>query len=286
MTSRTMTTPILVTGGTGTLGRHVVRRLREAGREVRVLSRHSREPDNGVEFVAGDLATGEGVDAALQGVERVIHLAGGPKGDGDKARNLVAAAKRADVRHLVYISVVGADRIPVDSRMDRNMFGYFAEKADAERVVADSGLPWTTLRATQFHDLVLKVSEGMAKLPLIPVPTGFLFQPIEADEVAARLVELALDEPAGLVADVAGPRVYELKQLVGSYLQASGKHRPIVPLRLPGKGARAFREGAAVSDYQPVGRRTWEEFLAARLHTPDRATGTTRTTEADSRTHV
>jgi uncharacterized protein YbjT (DUF2867 family) len=196
-----MTSPILVTGGTGTLGRHVVPRLRDAGRDVRVLSRHRHPPGDGVTYVTGDLAAGEGAQAAVAGVGTVVHLAGSAKGDEDKARNLVRAASRAGVRHLVYISVVGADRIPVASGVDRAMFGYFAAKRAAEQVVADSGLPWTTLRATQFHDLVLTVARQLAKLPVVPVPAGFRFQPVDPGEVAARLVELTLGPPAGLVAE-------------------------------------------------------------------------------------
>ena len=201
-----MTPPILVTGGTGTLGRHVVTRLRDAGCDVRVLSRHSHSSGNGVELVTGDLDTGEGIQAAVVGTATVVHCAGSSKGDEDRARNLVRAASRAGVGHLVYISVVGADRIPIGSGIDRAMFGYFASKLAAERIVADSGLPWTTLRATQFHDLVLMVAEQMAKLPVIPVPAGFRFQPVDAGEVAARLVELTLGKPSGLVPDMAGPR--------------------------------------------------------------------------------
>src|SRR5689334_14093001 len=139
---------ILVTGGTGTLGRLVVSRLQKEGRKVRVLSRHSRESEEGIEFVTGDLATGEGIEAAVEGAEIIVHCAGSSKGDEDKARNLVRAASRAGTKHLVYISVVGADRIPVVSGIDRAMFGYFASKLAAERLVADSGVPWTTLRAT------------------------------------------------------------------------------------------------------------------------------------------
>src|SRR5882724_1636603 len=214
-----MTSDILVTGGTGTLGRPVVRRLQEAGREVRVLSRRSREAGEGIEYVTGDLATGEGIEAAVDGAEIIVHCAGSSKGDEDKARTLVRAAARAGARHLVYISVVGADRVPVVSGADRAMFGYFASKLAAERVVADSGLPWTTLRATQFYDLLLLMARGMAKLPVIPVPAGFRFQPVDTGEVAARLVELALGAPAGLVPDMAGPRVYAFADLLRSYLQ-------------------------------------------------------------------
>src|SRR5918997_574232 len=128
-----MTSPILVTGGAGTLGRLVVQHLQHAGSDVRVLSRRSHE-------------YGEGIEAAVDGVETIVHLAGSAKGDEDKARNLVRAASRAGAPHLVYISVVGAGRIPILSGVDRAMFGYFASKRAAEKVVEDSGMPWTTLR--------------------------------------------------------------------------------------------------------------------------------------------
>jgi uncharacterized protein YbjT (DUF2867 family) len=256
-----MTSPILVTGGTGTLGRLVVPLLRGAGLPVRVLSRHAHPAGDGVEYVAGDLATGEGIDAAVAGVDTILHCAGSPKGDQIKAKTLVRAAKRAGDPHLVYISVVGADRIPVVSRIDRNMFGYFAAKRAAEVVVAESGLRWTTLRATQFHELTLTVIRQLAKLPVVPVP-AVRFQPIDGGEVAARLVELCLDQPAGLVPDLAGPRIYGMDELVRSYLRATNRHRLILPMRLPGGAYRAVRAGANLAPDRAVGHRTWEEFLS------------------------
>src|SRR5204862_5573700 len=100
--------------------------LREAGRAVRVLSRHHHEPGDGVEYVVCDLRTGEGIEPAVDGVETVLLLAGGPKGDDEATRNLVRAAQRAGVQHLVYISVIGTGKIPL---------GYFHEQRDAERAV-------------------------------------------------------------------------------------------------------------------------------------------------------
>lgn len=260
-----MTSPILLTGGTGTLGRLVASRLRDAGCQVRVLSRRRHEPAAGVEFMIGDLATGEGVDAAVTGVGTIVHCAGSSKGDEEKARNLVEAASRVGAPYLVNISVVGAERIPVVSRVDRTMFGYFASKLAAERVVAGSGLPWTTVRATQFYDLILMVARQLVKLPVIPAPAGFRFQPVDADEVATRLVELSLGEPSGLVPDLAGPRVYTMTELLRSYLRMSDRHRLIVPVRMPGRAARAIRAGANLAPERAVGRRTWEDFLADRV---------------------
>ncbi|MBZ4318231.1 SDR family oxidoreductase [Streptomyces huiliensis] len=253
-----MTSPILVTGGTGTLGGHVVPLLRQAGREVRVLSRHGREAADGVEYVACDLLAEDGgraLAAALDGVETVLHLAGGPKGDDVATRNLVRAAADARVRHFVYISVIGADKVPL---------GYFRAKLGAERAVAESGLPWTTLRAAQFHDLVLKAVRSMAKSPVVPVPGGLRMQPVDAREVAARLVELALGEPAGLVPDLAGPTVHGMGDLARDYLRAYGKHRLMLPVRLPGKAGRAYRAAENLSlEGASFGTRTWEEFLTS-----------------------
>jgi uncharacterized protein YbjT (DUF2867 family) len=259
--------PILVTGGTGTLGRLVVERLRNAGRPVRVLSRGAHETE-GIEFVTGDLSTGEGAEAAVDGVEVIVHCAGTAKGDGDKARHLVRAASAAGVRHLVYISVVGADRIPMAGAVDRAMFGYFGSKLAAERVIAESGIPWTTLRATQFFDLTLKTAEAMAKLPLIPVPAGFRFQPMNTAEVADRLVELALGAPAGLVPAIAGPRAYDMAKLIREYLRVAGKRRLIVRMPIPGKAAAAIRAGANLAPERAFGLRTWEDFLAERVNAP------------------
>ena len=256
---------ILVTGGTGTLGRLVIPRLQQTGSRVRVLSRTEHPSVDSVTYARGDLATGAGVEAAVRGVDTVVHLAGNAKGDGDLARTLVAAAARAAWPHLVNISVVGADRVPVVSGVDRAMFGYFAAKREAELVVSGSGVPWTTLRATQFHDLTLTTVRALGRLPVIPVSAGFRFQPVEADEVAARLVELALGDAAGLVPDLGGPTAYGMDELVRSYLRHTGRRRPVLGLRLPGRAAAAIRSGANLALDHAVGVRTWEDFLAQRV---------------------
>ena len=141
----------------------------------------------------------------MQGVEIIVHCAGSSRGDVEATRNLVrAAGTLAALPHVINISVVGAERVPINGWIDRTMFGYFGMKRAAERVVAESGLPWTTLRATQFDDLILVVASKLARLPALPSPSGFRFQPVDTDEVAARMVDLSLGEPAGLVRELAG----------------------------------------------------------------------------------
>lgn len=243
-------TTILVTGGTGTLGRLVVERLRADGHEVRVLSRHS-EP------YAVDLREpGAALDTALVGVETVVHCAtSAGKADRQAAGHLIAAARRAGVGHLVYISIVGVDRVP---------FGYYKAKLAVERMIESSGLDWTILRATQFHDLVATVLRGLAKAPVLIVPKGVSDQPIAVDEVADRLAGLAAGAPAGRVEDMGGPEVRTFAELAESYLRAAGRRRRVVEVPLFGSAYRAFRAGGHLTPGNAVGKGTFEEHLAAK----------------------
>ena len=253
-----MDAPILVTGGTGTIGRRVVPLLRAAGRDVRILSRHPQPDAPGIRHVAGDTVTGEGLADALRGIETVLHLAGGAKGDDVAARTVAASARAAGVGHLVLISVVGADRMPI---------GYFRAKAAAEREIAASGVPSTVLRAAQLHEFALPVVRGLARLPITMIPGGLRFEPVHVDEVAARLAELAIGEPSGRVADIAGPDVLTIPELVETYRSIAGTRtrRPRLPIRIPGAVGRAYRTGENLAgpDAQR-GHRGWAEFLAER----------------------
>jgi len=250
-------TTILLTGGTGTLGRHVTPLLVDAGFTIRMLSRNAHESTDGIEFVTGDLVQGTGVEAAVDGVEVILHLAGGPKGDDVATRHLVDAAAKAGVRHIVYIGVIGADKLPI---------GYFKAKFAAEQAIIESGVPFTILRAAQFHDLALKTARGMAKSPIIPAPGGIDWQPVDAREVAARLVELTRGAPARRVPDLVGPTVYPMAELIRGYLKAEGKRRVFLPVRVPGKVGRAYRAKENLTiDGATVGKLTWEDFLAEQV---------------------
>lgn len=244
----------LVTGGTGTLGSLVVPLLRRDGHVVRVLTRQDRGSSGGVEHVRGDLVTGEGVAAAVEGVRTVVHLAGGPKGDDIAAGNLANAMATADVAHVLHISVIGADRVPL---------GYFRRKAAAEEAIAGSGVPWTILRAAQFHELVSRMVEALTRLPVVPAPGGVRLEPVAAFEVADRIAALASGDPAGAVPELAGPEVADIPTLARTYLEVAGRRRAIMPVPLLGRAGRAYREGANLaSGTAPRGRCTWRGFLA------------------------
>jgi uncharacterized protein YbjT (DUF2867 family) len=260
---------IVVTGGTGRIGSAVVRELQGRGISVRMLTRgqHPHEPLNGVEFTIGDLSAGTGIDSALQGIETVVHCAASLKWPENRGqvRNLIAAARDAGIKHLVFVSVVGADRVPTPGAIDRTMFGYFSIMGELEQMISTSGLPWSILRATQFYQALILIARMMAKLPLVPVPLGFRFQPVDTRDVAVGVADLAIGSAAGIAPDVAGPRIYSADALLRSYLRIAHKRRPLIGIPIPGKAARAVREGAILAPDRATGRRTWEEFLAEQM---------------------
>ena len=239
-------TTILVTGGTSGPGRPTVDALRAAGHDVRVLS---RTPEDG--HVVADLATGAGLDAALAGVKTVVHLATNRKADLPDTERLLAAARAAGVGHLVYLSIVGVDRIP---------YGYYVDKQANESAIAASGIPSTILRATQFHSFpgeILAMFGGRLFLK------GLEVQPIGVVDVARRLAELATGSPAGRVPDLGGPEILDATDVLHR-LQAAGRApKRVLSITLPGKAFAAFAAGHHLAGLPGAGTQTFDEWLAS-----------------------
>jgi uncharacterized protein YbjT (DUF2867 family) len=144
-------------------------------------------------------------------------------------------------------------------------YPYYRVKLDTERVIEGSPVPYAILRATQFHDLVLMAIRFLERMPVVVVPSGFPGQPIDAGEVAGRLVEPTLSDPAGRVPDIGGPEVRTVAEIVRGYLEVTGRRKRTLMFRLPGKTARAFREGALTCPNNRYGEIRWEEFLCGRV---------------------
>jgi uncharacterized protein YbjT (DUF2867 family) len=254
---------VAVIGGTGELGSLLVAELAARGDAVRAVSRNQPAEGTlpaGVEHMRADLASGDGVREALDGTEVVLDASN----DRRRARDvlvdgtlrLVAAGAEVGVRHHVAISIVGCDRVPNS---------YYQAKVAQEEALASGTVPWTLLRATQFHALILQGLELPARFGLLPkirVP----LQPIDTAVVARRLAELAHADPAGRVADVGGPQVETLAELGEQWRAHAG--RRLVPLRLPplalGRGAHEMAAGLLTDPAVAAPGPTFAQWLAAR----------------------
>jgi uncharacterized protein YbjT (DUF2867 family)/predicted enzyme related to lactoylglutathione lyase len=237
---------VLVAGATGTLGRAVAARLTAP----RLLARHP-----GPGGVAADLVTGEGVDAALSGVDSVINCVTVRGRDAQAAATLLTAAERARVRHFVHVSIVGIEKVPM---------GYYREKLAVEALVAGARVHTTTVRATQFHELVDMLFTRLARARVLPVPARTSLQPVAADDVAAHLVALADGDPAGQVPDFGGPQVLRAVELARTWRAARHRRLPMVAVRFPGGIAAAVRAGGMLCPDRAVGTTTFAEHLERR----------------------
>ncbi|MCZ4500393.1 MAG: RmlD substrate binding domain protein [Marmoricola sp.] len=240
---------IAVAGGTGVVGRYVVSEAEARGHEVVVLTRST----------GADLTTGTGLAELLAGVHAVVDVTSTRTQKRDEAqaffggvtRNLLAAEVAANVGHHVVLSIVGIDLVPS---------GYYAGKQEQEDVTVAGDVPWTILRATQFHEFAQQALAFVTVGPFSLVPR-MRTQPIAAREVGAALVSLAEAGPQGRVADLAGPEVLELVDLSRQVNRERRLGRRVVGVRVPGAYGRGMRSGDLVPAAGARGTQTFEEWL-------------------------
>ncbi len=227
---------------------------------MRVMSRRPRldstSPD--IEWARADLETGAGVAQAVAGVQIIVHAATNPlhhtwQTDVEGTRRLLAEARAVGVRHVVYISIVGIDCI--------SGYPYYAAKLAAEQLVVEGGIPWSILRATQFHYLLDLGLRWLSRSPVVPLPTDFPFQPVAHEEVALELVQNVAAGPSGRLPDMGGPEVHTVEELAHTWLQLRGMRRLIFPVRIPGAAAAGFRRGEHTCPQNRQGRITWGEWV-------------------------
>jgi uncharacterized protein YbjT (DUF2867 family) len=251
---------VLVTGGTGALGREVVKRLIDTGHKARILSRKRGEGDD---WVQGDLVTGAGLELAVKDIDAIVHAASdalNPRRyhatDVLGTRRLLAMAREARVRHVAFISIVGMEGVA---------YPYYKSKLAAEAVMRENIVPWSILRATQFHTLMEIFLDAMSKLPhLALVPFEWQFQPVDTTDVAKRLVDVTTSEPSGMLPDFGGPEVREFKSLATPWLALRKPGKRLVNLRLPFKFSRQFASGRLLCPEHPDGTVTFEQYLSRR----------------------
>lgn len=217
----------------------------------------SRGGSNAIQWVKGDLRTGEGIATALQGVEAVVHTASdpihAPGTDIEGTRRLVSAARDAHVSHFLFVSIAGIDRIPL---------AYYRAKLACERIVSDSGVPHSILRATQFHWFVDLQLHLLSRIPrLLPIPAGFRVQSIGTGDVALELCHGLAAGPRGRLPDIGGPELMTLKEAARAWLAVRRLNKSVFSIPIPGRTAAAFRAGYNTVPDRPRGTETWRAWL-------------------------
>jgi uncharacterized protein YbjT (DUF2867 family) len=192
-------------------------------------------------------------------VQTIVHLASAPgrtrETDVEGTRRLLAAAKTASVRHVLFVSINGADRVPLS---------YYRSKIAAEDVVKAGGLPYTIVRAAQFSSLVDTLLTVSSRLGPLIIDGSLVLQPVHVDDVADRIAELLAEGARSATVEFAGPEVLRLDEAARQWQAARGTRRPVWQLRFPGKLARAVRSGGLTTAATPTGTRRWQEYLAAK----------------------
>lgn len=251
---------ILITGGNGRLGRVLVSQL-SSHKEytTRVMSRSVRpvELPSDIEWAQADLETGQGLDQATDGVQTILHAASSPRKhtrqiDVEGTRRLVEQAERAGVSHIIYVSIVGIDQIH---------YAYYESKLAAEQIIENGKVPWSILRATQFHYLLDLRLRNLSRQPVFFYQTDLPFQPISMQDVAAELIRCISSGPSGRLPDMGGPEVLDGYTILNTWLDVRGLKPKIIHVRLPGKTAEGFRRGLHTTPQNKRGKLTWREWL-------------------------
>lgn len=256
-----MDVEVLVTGATGVLGWRVASALVERGHRVRGMCRTEGQAlPPGARPVRGDLAAGRGLEAAVAGVDALVHCATDRRHhrevDVAGTARLLEAARAAGIGHVAYPGIVGADLIPLP---------YLASKVAVEEAVAASGLAWSIQRYTQLPQWVWAFLERLARWPLLVVPADTRLQVISPATVASHLADAVERRTTGRLPDLGGPFAHETKDLARSFLAATGRRRPVAAFNLPGIAGASLRAGANLTPNRATGSPTWNDFVAERL---------------------
>ncbi len=245
-------TTIAIAGGTGALGAQVVDAVRRRNLTPVVIAR-----SRGI-----DLTTGAGLDEALVGVEAVIDASNVAALRAKTSiaffeaatGHLLAAGERAGVRHHVAVSIVGCQDVD---------FPYYLGKRRQEELVGQGPVPWTIMRATQFHEFAGQILDR-SRGPLALVPK-MLSQPVAANQLAELLVETAMGSPLGRAPDVGGPEQHQIPDLARRLVAHRSDRRKVVSVPLPGKAGRQIAAGGLLTgDGATILGETYDDWLAAR----------------------
>lgn len=255
---------VLVTGGTGTLGKQVVKQLIKQGNTPIVLtSKENAAVEDGAIAVVGNLGTGTGLNEATANADVIIHCASNPRNsaevDVQGTANLLSSIPADRSPHIIYISICG---------VDKSTYLYYQHKLAVEKLIAASRFPHTIIRITQFHNFILHriLLPGLNEQETsIELPDNMSFQPIDIQDAAAYIVNSIREEPQGACLTIGGPEIFTIRQLATTYLEYTGKEYIIRDSSAQSDFHNIFRSGINLTPENKTGTITWSTFLQITL---------------------
>ncbi|GAB3914984.1 SDR family oxidoreductase [Mucilaginibacter boryungensis] len=249
---------ILITGGTGTLGREIIKQLSYPGQQITVIT---TQEDPGlpkeVNIVKGDLSHSQSIQDAVTNADIVIHCASNPLNaqivDIDGTWNLLASINKEKLKHFIYISIAG---------IDKSDFPYYKVKYNVEQLVAEANVPFTILRATQFYEFVLnRMIKPYDTGKSLTIPAGLKFQAIDISEVAGKIAGLMESTPKNETITIGGPAVQTIEEMAQAYLDVQNRKDELKTEQLSGARFDMLRSGINVCPENAFGTKTWQQFL-------------------------
>ncbi|CAF4527044.1 unnamed protein product [Rotaria sp. Silwood1] len=262
---------VLIVGGTGPVGQTLSKLFLSSQTPFLIGSRNPISINNENDNVASqstsnwihmDLTKNEGINKSIDDdVDTILYLASLPQAttnDGQPiditlTKNLLNSIQKKNIKHLVYLSIVGVDKMP---------FSYYKGKLECERLIKESGIPYTILRATQFHSLVEDFANYLLNYPMDTISKVAKIQPIQIEAVAMELAKIVKEPPLNSTYDIGGRKIYTMKEIADSLLEARPEKKPTVNMPIIDEILNGFAEGYNTCDNISLNSNTWEEYLA------------------------
>lgn len=255
---------ILLTGGTGTLGREIIKQLLSKNYVVSVISSNNK-PDlpEQIKVIHADLTKKESIPADIKNATVIIHSASNPANaqsvDLEGTRNLLAAIDKGHTKHFIYVSIAG---------VDKSSYPYYQVKREVEKMIQASAIPFTILRATQFHDFVLhRMIRPFDSGPgsVLKIPKGLQFQSIDKKEVVYKILDLIADDALCEIVTIGGPKVQTLEEMAQIYLDVLDRKDNIEAEKMESERLAMLSSGINLCPDHTYGGISWRQFITNSL---------------------
>lgn len=248
---------ILITGATGTLGKEIIKQLIDTGQINVITTKADVSFAEGVNVIKADITDFKSLQTIVGAADIIVHCASNPadakRVDLEGTRNILAAINKKRFKHFIYVSIAG---------VDKSQYPYYVVKREVEKIIEAEGIPFTVLRATQFHDFVLyRMIKPFDNEQGLTIPAGLKFQSIDVTEVAGKVRHLIEAGPNNEIITIGGPEILTIEEMASVYLNILGRADSFKTQMMPGERFEMLRSGINLCGDNRFGKITWRQYL-------------------------